>query len=86
MFEDLDRAKSEADNTLALNPNSSGAYVILGHIETLSGRPLKAIPAIERAMRLDPAFRAQHLTSSAWHTCLLASMKPQRLCSKSGLI
>jgi adenylate cyclase len=61
MFDDLDRAKSEADNTLALNPNSSGAYVILGHIETLSGRPLEAIPAIERAMRLDPAFRAQHL-------------------------
>jgi adenylate cyclase len=61
MFEDLDRAKSEADKTLALNPNSSGAYVILGNIETLSGRPLEAIPAIERAMRLDPAFRAQHL-------------------------
>jgi adenylate cyclase len=61
MFEDLDRAKSEADNTLALNPNSAGAYVVLGHIETLSGRPLEAIPAIERAMRLDPAFRAQHL-------------------------
>ena len=61
MFEDLDRAKSEAEKTLALNPNSSGAYVILGHIETLSGRPLEAIPAIERAMRLDPAFRAQHL-------------------------
>jgi adenylate cyclase len=62
MFErDLDRAKSEADNTLALNPNSSGAYVILGHIETLSGRPLEAIPALERAIRLDPAFSAQHL-------------------------
>jgi adenylate cyclase len=61
IFEDLDRAKSEADKTLALNPNSSGAYVVLGHIETLSGRPLEAIPAIERAMRLDPAFRAQHL-------------------------
>jgi adenylate cyclase len=61
MFEDLDRAKSEAEKTLALNPNSSGAYVILGNIETLSGRPLEAIPAIERAMRLDPAFRAQHL-------------------------
>jgi adenylate cyclase len=27
----------------------------------LSGRPLDAIPAIERAMHLDPAFRAQHL-------------------------
>jgi adenylate cyclase len=61
MFDDLDRAKSEVDSTLALNPNSSGAYVILGHIETLSGQPLEAIPALERAMRLDPAFRAQHL-------------------------
>jgi len=41
---DLDRAKSEADIALSLNPNSSGAYVNLGHIQTLSGRPLEAIP------------------------------------------
>jgi adenylate cyclase len=58
---DLDRAKSEADIALSLNPNYSGAYVILGHIETLSGRPLEAIPALERATRLDPTFRQQHL-------------------------
>jgi adenylate cyclase len=58
---DLDRAKSEADIALSLNPNSSGAYVNLGHIQTLSGRPLEAIPMIERATRLDPAFRPRHL-------------------------
>ena len=58
---DLDRAKSEADIALSLNPNSSGAYVNLGHIQTLSGRPLDAIPMIERATRLDPAFRPRHL-------------------------
>ena len=58
---DLDRAKSEADIALSLNPNYSGAYVILGHIQTLSGQPLEAIPALERATRLDPAFRPQHL-------------------------
>ena len=58
---DLDRAKSEADIALSLNPNFAGAYVILGHIQTLSGRPLEAIPALERATRLDPAFRPQHL-------------------------
>ena len=58
---DLDRAKSEADIALSLNPNSSGAYVNLGHIQTLSGRPLEAIPALERATRLDPAFRPRHL-------------------------
>ncbi len=58
---DLGRAKSEADIALSLNPNFAGAYVILGHIQTLSGRPLEAIPALERATRLDPAFRPQHL-------------------------
>jgi len=58
---DLDRAKSEADIALSLNPNFSGAYVVLGHIQTLSGRPLDAIPALERATRLDPAFRSRHL-------------------------
>ena len=58
---DLDRAKSEADIALSLNPNFSGAYGSLGHIQTLSGRPLEAIPALERATRLDPAFRPQHL-------------------------
>jgi adenylate cyclase len=58
---DLDRAKSEADIALSLNPNYSGAYLLLGHIQTLSGRPLEAIPALERAMRLDPAFRSTHL-------------------------
>ena len=58
---DIDRAKSEADIALSLNPNYSGANVILGHFQTLSGRPLEAIPALERATRLDPAFRPQHL-------------------------
>ena len=58
---DLDRAKSEADIALSLDSNYSGAYLILGHIQTLSGRPLEAIPALERATRLDPAFRSTHL-------------------------
>ena len=58
---DLDRAKSEADIALSLNPNSSGGYASLGSIHTYSGRPLDAIPALERATRLDPAYRPQHL-------------------------
>ena len=62
MFDkDLGRAKSEADVALSLNPNSSGAYASLGSIHTYSGRPLEAIPALERATRLDPAFRPGHL-------------------------
>ena len=62
MFEkDLDRAKSEVDIALSLNPNFSGAYASLGSIHTYSGRPLEAIPALEHATRLDPAFRSGHL-------------------------
>ena len=62
MFEkDLDHAKSEVDIALSLNPNYSGAYASLGSIHTYSGRPLEAIPALERATRLDPAFRSGHL-------------------------
>jgi integrase len=62
MFEkDLDRAKSEVDIALSLNPNFSGAYASLGSIHIYSGQPLQAIPALERASRLDPAFRPGHL-------------------------
>jgi adenylate cyclase len=62
MFDkDLGRAKSQVDIALSLNPNSSGAYASLGSIHTYSGRPLEAIPALERATRLDPAFRPGHL-------------------------
>jgi adenylate cyclase len=72
MFEkDLDRAKSEADIALSLNPNFSGAYASLGSIHTYSGRPLEAIPALEHATRLDPAFRSGHLHFLSM-ACLLA--------------
>jgi adenylate cyclase len=62
MFEkDLDRAKSEVDIALSLNPNYASAYASLGSICSYAGQPLEAIPMLERAMRLDPAFRRQHL-------------------------
>src|SRR6516225_1210979 len=58
---DLVRAKSEADLALRLNPNSAIAHNLLGNIRISSGQPLEAIPAIEQAMRLDPAFTHQSL-------------------------
>jgi adenylate cyclase len=62
MFEkDLDRAKSEVDIALSLNPNYASAYASLGSICSYAGQPLEAIPMLERATRLDPAFRRQHL-------------------------
>ncbi len=58
---DLDRATSEVNTALRLNPNFALAYSNLGSIHNYSGRPLEAIPMFERAIRLDPAFRAQNL-------------------------
>jgi adenylate cyclase len=58
---DLDRAKSEAEIALSLNPNYAFAYNCLGSIHTYSGRPLEAIAVIEHAMRLDPAWSKQYL-------------------------
>ena len=53
---DLDRAKSEADIALSLNPNFALGYATLGTICAYSGQPLAAITAIEHAIRLDPAW------------------------------
>ena len=58
---DLDRAKSEADIALSLNPNFALAYATLGTICAYSGQPLAAITAIEHAIRLDPAWSRQYL-------------------------
>jgi adenylate cyclase len=58
---DLDRAKIEVDLALRLNPNSAIAHNLLGSIRMYLGQPLDAIPAIEQAMRLDPAFNHQFL-------------------------
>jgi adenylate cyclase len=52
---DLDRAKSQFDAALALNPNLAVAHNMLGAGCIYRGEPLAAIPAIEQAMRLDPA-------------------------------
>jgi adenylate cyclase len=58
---DLDRAKSEANIALTLNPNSAEAYSCLGNVYIFSGQPLEAISMIEVCMRLDPAYTQQHL-------------------------
>ena len=57
----LARAAEEADKALALNPNYAPALNIRGVVFIYSGKPTKAIPHIERAMRLDPAFQQLYL-------------------------
>jgi adenylate cyclase len=57
----LERAQSEIDIALSLNPNLAMAYNIAGSIRMYAGQPLEAIPLIERGMRLDPAGNTQYL-------------------------
>ena len=57
----LERAKQETEIALALSPNYSPAYGTRGLVELYSGEPLAAIPFLERAMRLDPAFTQQYM-------------------------
>jgi adenylate cyclase len=58
---DLDRARSEIDIALSLNPNFALAHNLRGSNRIYSGRPLEAIPEIEHGMRLDPALSSQFL-------------------------
>ena len=60
-YGDFDRAASEVQTALSLNPNYAMAYNVIGAIHSYSGQPLEAIPMIERAMRLDPAHSEQYL-------------------------
>ncbi len=55
---DYERWAYEADRALSLNPNFALALNTRGIFHIYAGEPAKAIPYIERAMRLDPA--AQH--------------------------
>ncbi len=58
---EFDRATSEVEIALSLNPNYAFAINCLGSVHTYAGRQVEAIAAFERAMRLDPAFTQQYL-------------------------
>jgi adenylate cyclase len=57
----IPRSKALAARALALNPNHALAYGTLGLTEVYLGHPLDAVPLIERAIRLDPAFAQQYI-------------------------
>jgi adenylate cyclase len=66
---DYERWLHEADTALSLNPNYAPALSVRGFLHIYTGEPMKAIPYIERAMRLDPAFQQQylHFLASAYY-------------------
>ena len=55
---DYERWAYEDERALSLNPNFAPALSNLGTLHIYTGEPAKAIPYIERAMRLDPV--SQH--------------------------
>jgi adenylate cyclase len=58
---DYERWAHEADRALLLNPNYAPALNMRGSVHIYTGEPAKAIPMIERAIRLDPISRQQHV-------------------------
>jgi adenylate cyclase len=58
---DYPRWTAESEKALSLNPNYAPAAVARGIVYIYTGEPAKAIPYLERAMRLDPTVPAQYL-------------------------
>lgn len=58
---DYERWADEADRALTINPNYAPAISARGLVYIYSGEPANAIPFIEKAMRLDPAFQQQFI-------------------------
>ena len=58
---DLDRSAAEGDAALKLNPNFAHAHSTRSLAGIYGGQPLTAVPYIEQAIRLDPAFKQHYL-------------------------
>jgi len=58
---DLERAKGEVDEALKLCPSYAMAFNGRGVVKIYEGNPADALPDIEQALRLDPAFSQQYL-------------------------
>jgi adenylate cyclase len=58
---DYRRWAVESETALSLNPNYAPAIVARGILYIYTGEPTKAVPYIERAMRLDPTIPGQYL-------------------------
>ncbi|MBX4865044.1 tetratricopeptide repeat protein [Rhizobium sophorae] len=51
---ELDRARAEVQQGLALSPNSADLLILLAHIQIFSGDPAGALETLDASMRLDP--------------------------------
>ncbi|NKK81222.1 adenylate/guanylate cyclase domain-containing protein [Rhizobium leguminosarum] len=51
---ELDRARAEVQQGLALSPNSAELLILMAHIQIFSGDPAGALETLDASMRLDP--------------------------------
>ena len=58
---DYERWADAGERALALNPNYALALNTRGLVHVYTGEPAKAIPYVEKAIRLDPAFQQQYM-------------------------
>jgi TolB-like protein/class 3 adenylate cyclase len=56
-----DEAIAEAERAVAMDPNDAEGYVALAGILSLAGKPEKALPLMEQAMRLNPHYPTSYL-------------------------
>ena len=54
MLGEYDKAISEAEKSVSLDPNSPGGYFGLGTALSFAGRPHEAIPMLQKCLRLSP--------------------------------
>src|SRR5262249_9919459 len=61
-----DRAFSEGEQAIALDPNNADSYGWQANVLTFAGRPEEALQVVEQAMRLNPRYPSHYLFNLGW--------------------
>jgi tetratricopeptide (TPR) repeat protein len=59
-----DRAMTEGERAIALDPNDAESYTMLANLLNSAGRPEEALRAVAQAMRLNPRYPSWYLVES----------------------
>jgi len=66
-----EEAIAEAQKAVEISPNYADGYMILGHVLWLSDMAEKAVPVLQKAIRLNPHPPSQYFHNLAWSYYLL---------------
>ena len=66
-----EEAIAEAQKAIEISPNYADGYMILGHVLWLSDMAEKAVPVLQKAIRLNPYPPSQYFHNLAWSYYLL---------------